>query len=282
MPRFVLLLSCPDRPGLVHGVADWVLTVGGNIVEADQHTERAGPPVFVQRIELDTEGATRAELEAAFAPVGQRFDMRYEVHEAGRRGRVAILASRLGHCLADLLSRVTLGELPAEVVGVISNHEDLRSLTEAAGVPFTHLPVDEGHRAAQEALVLGRLEELEPDVVVLARYMRVLPAAIVERFPRRMINIHHSFLPAFAGAQPYRRAYERGVKLVGATAHYVTEHLDEGPIIAQDVTHVSHRDDPSALALRGGDLERVVLATALRLHLEHRVLVCGDRTVVFG
>lgn len=281
MPRFVLLLSCPDRPGLVHGVAEWVLSVGGNIVEADQHTERAGEPVFVQRIELDAEG-TRAELEEAFAPVGRRFEIDYEVHEAGRRGRVAILVSRQGHCLADLLSRVTLGELPAEVVGVVSNHETHRGMVEAAGIPFTHLPVDDDDRGSQEAQLLQRLDDLAPELVVLARYMRVLPAPIVERFARQMINIHHSFLPAFAGAQPYRRAYERGVKLIGATAHYVTEHLDEGPIIAQDVTHVTHRDDATALALRGGDLERVVLASAVRLHLEHRVIVCGDRTVVFG
>ncbi len=277
--RAALLLKCPDRPGIVATVGAFVADAGGNIVEADQHSDpEAG--LFLQRIEFDVD-SSRAELADAFAPIAQRFAMDWQVHDLGDRPRVAILASRQGHCLGDLLVRFALGELPGEAVLVASNHDANVQMVSQFGLPFHVLPVDDGDREEQERAVGALLDARAPDLVVLARYMRILPAWLVERWSGRMINIHHSFLPSFAGARPYAQAHERGVKVIGATAHYVTPALDEGPIIAQQVMPVSHRDDPSRLERRGRDLEAVVLAEAVRLHLEHRVIVYGRRTAVF-
>lgn len=276
--RAALLLRCVDRPGIVAAVGAFVERTGGNIVEADQHTDAAAG-LFLQRVEFDVD-ATAAELRRTFAPVAARFGMDWAVHDLGERDRIALLVSRQGHCLADLLGRAALGELAGEVVAVASNHDTHRALTERFGVPFRHVP-DRGDRPAQERALAAALDGFAPDVVVLARYMRILPPWFVARWQGRMINIHHSFLPSFAGARPYQQAHERGVKVIGATAHYVTEELDEGPIIAQQVMPVSHRDDPARLERRGRDLEAVVLAEALRLHLEHRVIVYGRRTAVF-
>jgi formyltetrahydrofolate deformylase len=275
----VLLLQCPDRPGIVATVGAFVVDARGNIVEADQHTDtEAG--LFLQRVEFDVD-ATRDDLARSFAPVAEQFAMDWSVHDLGDRPRVAILASKQGHCLGDLLVRFALGELPGEVVFVASNHETRRDLVSRFGVPYHVLPVHDGEREAQERALASLLAEDAPDAVVLARYMRVLPAWLVEEWHDRMINIHHSFLPSFAGARPYAQAHERGVKVIGATAHYVTPALDEGPIIAQQVMPVSHRDDPARLERRGRDLEALVLAEAVRLHLEHRVIVYGRRTAVF-
>ncbi|HUI49916.1 MAG TPA: formyltetrahydrofolate deformylase [Acidimicrobiia bacterium] len=276
--RAVLLLQCSDRPGIVATVGAFVADAGGNIVEADQHSDpEAG--LFLQRIEFDVD-ATRAELAGAFSEIASRFDMRWGVHDLGARPRVGLLASRQGHCLGDLLVRFHLGEIPGDVVVVVSNHETHRELVERFGLPFHVLPVTPERDA--QARALGALLDSERlDLVALARYMLVLPPWLVERWHERMINIHHSFLPSFAGARPYGQAHARGVKVIGATAHYVTAELDEGPIIAQQVMPVSHRDDPARLERRGRDLEAVVLAEALRLHLEHRVIVYGRRTAVF-
>jgi formyltetrahydrofolate deformylase len=277
--RAVLLLQCPDQSGIVATVGAFVAESGGNIVEADQHSDPAAG-LFLQRIEFDVD-TTAAALAQEFEPVAERFGMRWEVYDLAARPRVALLASRQGHCLADLLVRFDLGEIPGEVVLVASNHDTHRDLVGRFGVPFHPVPVVDDDRDAQAHALGDLLDAHAPDVVVLARYMLVLPAWLVERWEERMINIHHSFLPSFAGARPYVQAHERGVKVIGATAHYVTAELDEGPIIAQQVMPVSHRDDPARLERRGRDLEAVVVAEALRLHLEHRVIVYGRRTAVF-
>jgi formyltetrahydrofolate deformylase len=276
--RAALLLQCPDRPGIVAAVGEFAAEHGGNIVEADQHSDPAAG-LFLQRVEVDVD-ATLDDLRARFAPVAARFAMQWQLHDLARRARITVLVSRQGHCLGDLLLRSTLGELPADIAGVVSNHTTHAQLVARFDVPFHHVPATDD-RADHERLVSALLQEQQPDVVVLARYMRILSPALVAGWQQRMINIHHSFLPSFAGARPYQQAHERGVKVIGATAHYVTAELDEGPIIAQQVLPVSHRDDPARLERRGRDLEAVVLAEALRLHLEHRVIVYGRRTAVF-
>jgi formyltetrahydrofolate deformylase len=277
--RAALLLKCPDGPGIVATVGQFVAEAGGNIVEADQHSDtEAG--LFLQRVEFDVD-ATRDALSDAFSAIAGQFSMEWSLHDLGVRPRVAILVSRQGHCLGDLLVRFALDELPGRVVLVASNHDANVHLVSKFGLPFHVLPVHEGERDVQEHALSAVLDEHCPDLVVLARYMRILPPWLVERWSGRMVNIHHSFLPSFAGARPYAQAHERGVKVIGATAHYVTPALDEGPIIAQQVMPVSHRDDPARLERRGRDLEAVVLAEAVRLHLEHRVIVYGRRTAVF-
>ena len=237
---------------------------------------------FLQRIEFDfPRSDDHAQFRDDFAALAASLDMTWEMVEPAERERIAILVSREGHCLLDLLARIRLGELDAEVPVVISNHEDHREITERFGVPFLHLPVDPTDKVAQQEALLEALVGADVDLVVLARYMQVLPESIIDRFPRRIINIHHSFLPAFVGAKPYHQAYDRGVKIIGATAHYATAELDQGPIICQEVTPVSHRDTPERLIRLGGDLEQTVLARAVRLHVERRVLAYANRTVVF-
>jgi len=280
--RAVLLLQCTDRPGIVAAVGAFVAETGGNVIEADQHSDPAAG-LFLQRVEFEVDSGLDTLLDR-FAPIAREFAMDWSLRDLGARPRVAVLASRQGHCLGDLLLRDALGELPGELVLVASNHATHAPLVERFDVPFRHLAVSDTTpeaRASQEQQLGALLDKTAPDVVVLARYMRVLPPWLVTSWDGRMINIHHSFLPSFAGARPYAQAHERGVKVIGATAHYVTAELDEGPIIAQQVLPVSHRDDPNRLERRGRDLEAVVLAEALRLHLEHRVIVYGRRTAVF-
>jgi formyltetrahydrofolate deformylase len=278
----VLLISCPDRPGLVAATAGILHRHGANIVSADQHTD-AAHGLFLQRIEYTLAPDADADaLGADLAAVAAELGMTLERRDPTATGRVAILVSKEGHCLYDLLSRVALGDIRAEVPIVISNHDDHREVTERFGVPFLHLPVDPDDRESQQRAVLAALDAADIDLVVLARYMQIIPPWLVDRYPNRIINIHHSFLPAFIGARPYHRAHERGVKIIGATAHYVTVNLDEGPIICQDVTPVSHRDDVERLIQLGGDIEQTVLARAVRLHLDHRVLTYANRTVVFS
>ena len=277
----VLLLSCPDRPGLVAATSTLIHHSGGNIAHADQHADdRHG--LFVQRIEFEfPDGRSLDAFRSEFAVLAESLDMEWEMVEPDQRARVALLVSREGHCLLDLLSRIRLGELAADVPVVISNHEDHREITEHYGVPFLHLPVDPVDKSAQQRALLDALEEADVELIVMARYMQILPSEIIDRFPRRIINIHHSFLPAFVGAKPYHQAYDRGVKIIGATAHYATAELDQGPIICQEVTPVSHRDTPDRLIRLGGDLEQTVLARAVRLHLERRILSYANRTVIF-
>ncbi len=274
----VLLLRCPDQPGIVAAVGQTIAALGGNIVHADQHTDRVHD-LFLQRVEATFPAG--ADIEAAMRPVAAAYGMTWSAHESGPPPRIAVLVSRQGHCLADLLARIELGELRASIAFVASNHDDHEAMVERQGIDFHLLPVDPEAPDLQSEAMRKLVEASGVDLVVLARYMRILPPEFVAAFPNRIINIHHSFLPAFVGAKPYHQAYERGVKLIGATAHYATSALDEGPIIHQEVTAVSHRHDVADLVRLGADLERTVLARAVRLHLEHRVLAYANRTVVF-
>jgi formyltetrahydrofolate deformylase len=279
----VLLLSCPDQRGVVAAVAEFIVRHDGNIVHAEQHVD-AVEGVFFQRVEFELDGFAVApdQIAAAFAPVASRFAMRADVRFTARPIRTAVLASKQPHCLYDLLARWSTGELATDLAVVVGNHPDHADICEHMGVPFVHLPVSPDTKPAQERELLRVLAEHGVDLVILARYMQILSAAVVDVYPSRIINIHHSFLPAFVGANPYRQAHDRGVKLIGATAHYVTTDLDEGPIIDQEVVRVSHRDDVASLARKGRDLETIVLARAVRAHVEHRILVYGHKTVVFG
>ncbi len=254
-----------------------IAALGGNIVHADQHTDRVHD-LFLQRVEATFPAG--AEIDAAMEPVAAAYGMTWSLHVPGPRPRLAVLVSQQGHCLADLLTRVDLGELHADISLVASNHTTHADLVRRHDTPFHHVPLGDDPDFQGESM-LRLVRESGVDLVVLARYMRILPPPFVDEFPNRIINIHHSFLPAFAGAKPYHQAFERGVKVIGATAHYATSVLDEGPIIHQDVTPVSHRHEVEDLVRLGADLERSVLARAVRLHLEHRVLTYGNRTVVF-
>jgi formyltetrahydrofolate deformylase len=280
--RAILLLSCPEQKGIVATVSDFIYRNDGNIVDADQHTDFESD-LFLQRIEWEMEGfrIPREALAGAFRPIADRFSMSWSLRFSGDVPRMAILVSKLDHCLHDLLWRHRAGELRAELPLVMSNHEELGALAASFGVPFHAYRITPETKVLEEAKMLTRLAEHRIDLVVAARYMQVLGGPIVQAWRNRIINIHHSFLPAFAGGRPYHQAQARGVKVIGATAHYVTEQLDEGPIIEQDVVRVSHRDSVEDMIRKGRDLERVVLARAVRLHLRHRVLVHGNRTVVF-
>ncbi len=276
-----LLISCPDKKGLISAISSFIAMHDGNILSADQYVSGSGR--FFMRLEIEGEGfgLERDEFGAAFAPLARRHGMEWSVSHTDAPKKMAILVSRYDHCLIDLLWRWDAGELEAGIPLVISNHPDLASRAEIYGIPFHHLPVTRETRAEQESAMLDLLADHEVDVVVLARYMQILSTKLVNAYSDRLINIHHSFLPAFVGADPYRRAHERGVKTIGATAHYVTEDLDAGPIIHQDVSHVSHRDAVEDLVRQGREIERRVLARAVRWHLEDRILVDGNRTVVF-
>ena len=278
-----LLVQCPDRPGIVAAASQFLFQHGANIMQADQYSTAGGAGRFFLRVEFQTVGLDRAidALAGAFgAEVAPRFAMEWRL--AGvHRPRVAILASRTDHCLLELLWRWRRGELPVEIAVVISNHEALRNDVEVFGVPFHLLPVTAETRPAQEASVRALLSEERVELVILARYMQILSGNFIAEYPARIINIHHSFLPAFAGADPYGRAFERGVKIIGATAHYATEELDEGPIIEQDVVRVSHGHTRESLVRLGREVERAVLARAVQWHIEDRVFVHENRTIVF-
>jgi len=278
----VLLLSCRDRKGLVAATSDFIYQNNGNIVHADQHVD-SEQGIFLQRIEWELAGfrIPREELAAAFGPIAEKLGMHWELRLSDYVPRIAIFVSKLEHCLYDLLLRHRAGEFQAEIPLVISNHPDLQPVVESFGPQYRCFPVTKQTRPTQEERQMALLEEQRIDLIVLARYMQVLGDELVARFRNRMINIHHSFLPAFPGARPYHQAYERGVKIIGATSHYVTAQLDQGPIIEQDVVRVSHRDSVEDRIRKGKDLEKVVLARAVSLHLRNRVLVYGNKTVVF-
>ena len=278
----ILQMICPDRPGLVSEWAGWVAANGGSIRHADHHTD-AGAGLFLSRIEWQLQGfgIPRDVLPEAAQALGQRLGGEAQLHFSDELPRVAIFASKQSHCLQDLLWRVQSGELPMQVPLVIANHPDLEPLCASFEVPFICVPVSRDTKAEAEQRMLQLLEENEVELVVLAKYMQVLSRDFLERFPQ-VINIHHSFLPAFKGAQPYHRAWDRGVKLIGATAHYVTEDLDDGPIIEQTTVPVSHRDEVEDLIRKGRDTERLALARALRLHLRRQVMVYRGRTAVFA
>lgn len=282
-PRATLLVSCRDRTGLVAALSDFVFRNGGNILDADQHAEAETGLFFMRLVwDLGTFQLDRAGIEAGLGELQQRFELTFELTYSDRRPRVAVFASKAPHCLYDLLLSHQLGELHGELALVASNHEDLRPIAGHFGVPYQHIPVDAIDKAAAESAQQRLLDEQRIDLVVLARYMQILSPAFVSRWPGRIINIHHSFLPAFVGARPYHQAKARGVKVIGATAHYVTSELDQGPIIDQDVCRVSHRDEVEDLAQKGRELERQVLTRAVRLHLDRRVLISERRTIVFN
>ncbi|MBE9154830.1 formyltetrahydrofolate deformylase [Cyanobium sp. LEGE 06113] len=285
VPSAILQLICPDRPGLVSELSGWVAANGGNIRHADHHTD-LGAGLFLSRIEwaLEGFGLPRQSIAPAVAALARRLDGEGLLHFSDAIPRAAIFVSRQEHCLVDLLWRVRAGELPMQVPLVVSNHPDLRELAEGFGATYVHVPVAAADKEEAEAAQLALLRQHGIELVVLAKYMQVLSSDFLEalgREPAQVINIHHSFLPAFQGAQPYQRAWQRGVKLIGATAHYVTEELDGGPIIEQATVHVSHRDEVEDLIRKGRDTERLALARAVRLHLRRQVMVYRGRTAVF-
>ena len=277
----ILTLSCPDRTGIVFRVSGLLFEHGCNIVDAQQFGDGESGRFFL-RVHFETPDAARIDaVRAAFAPVARDYAMDWQLHDARRRARLLVLVSKQGHCLNDLLFRTHGRQLPAEIVAVASNHDKYAPLTASYGVPFHHLPVEGAMREAQERALLDLVERERIDLVVLARYMQILSPGLCAALAGRAMNIHHSFLPSFKGAQPYHQAWARGVKVIGATAHYVTADLDEGPIIEQDVAHVDHAMTPGDLVRIGSDIESRVLARAVRRHVEHRILLNGHRTVVF-
>jgi formyltetrahydrofolate deformylase len=278
----VILIHCKDRKGIVARVSRFIHDFGGNILDSDHHTDEETND-FLMRMEFATEGLQIPpdEISAAFAPIAKIFEMRYEVHHSSHRTRVGMLVSKQDHCLADLLQRHRRDELRIDVPVIISNNDTCAEWAHLFKIPFVVLPVSKETKPQQEQQVVSALKSHRVELVVMARYMQILSAEFLAQIGSPVINIHHSFLPAFIGANPYRQAYERGVKIIGATAHYATQDLDEGPIIEQDVIRVGHRDTVDDLVRKGRDLEEIVLARAVRRHIEHRVLVYGRKTVVF-
>lgn len=281
MTDYILTLSCPDRTGIVHAVSGWLVKQEGNIVEAQQFGD-AETHHFFLRIHFTVPNGSNVEtLNQRFESVASQFDMDAHIYDATRKARLLILVSRQGHCLNDLLFRTHTGQLPVEIVGVISNHTDHAALSASYNVPFHHLPVTPESKSEQEHQIIQFVNDLDIDLVVLARYMQILSPKLCRALSGRAINIHHSFLPSFKGARPYHQAHQRGVKIIGATAHYVTEDLDEGPIIEQDVERVTHAMSPTELTQVGSDVESLVLSRAVTAHVQHRILLNGQRTVVF-
>ena len=287
----VLLIDCPDRKGLIAQVSGLLYEHGANILHADQHQDH-GLGLFFMRVEWgladsepsDRTGRASFDLErfkAAFAPLAAELNLHWQLSTSAQRPRVALFCSQYLHCMADLLHRWRTGELACDIPLIVSNHRDVENLAAFYGIRFEHVPVTATTRAEDEARQLALLEKNAVDLVVLARYMQILSPGFVARYPAAMINVHHSFLPAFTGARPYHAAHARGVKLIGATSHYVTEILDDGTIIEQDVARISHRDQVEDLVARGRDLERIVLSRAVRWHLDRRILCYGNKTVVF-
>ena len=278
----ILLVACPDRKGEVASIADFVYRHNGNILHADEHADEESG-LFLMRVEFDPKDfdLDLADFGAHFAPVAEKFQMKWRLAQSSQRPRMIILVSKYDHCLIDLLYRHQSGELACDIPLIISNHPDNQPLADFYKIPYTVVAITKDNKNQAEERIQALITEHKADFIVLARYMQILSNNFVNRYPQRIINIHHSFLPAFVGARPYHQAFERGVKLIGATSHYVTEVLDDGPIIEQDVVRVSHRDTVEDLIRKGRDLEKVVLSRAVRLHIESRVLVYGNKTVVF-
>jgi formyltetrahydrofolate deformylase len=281
-PTAILLFSCPDQKGLVAKIANFIYANGGNILHADQHRDpEAG--LFLSRLEWELDGFNlpREIIGPAFNAIAQPLGAQWQLHFSDTIPRIAIWVSRQDHCLLDLLWRHKAGEFQAEIPLIVSNHAHLQPVANQFGIDFQHIPITKNTKAEQEQVELQLLQDYNIDLVVLAKYMQILSPEFLQTYAS-VINIHHSFLPAFMGANPYQRAYQRGVKIIGATAHYVTSDLDQGPIIEQDVVRISHRDEVKDLIRKGKDVERIVLARAVRLHLQNRTLVSGNRTVVFA
>ena len=278
----ILLITCPDRRGLVATISDFVFRHNGNILHVDEHADEESN-LFLMRVEFDP---AQLDIDLAsfgkyFSPLAEKFDMAWRLAQSSQRPKMAILVSKYDHCLVDLLYRHKSGELACDIPVIISNHPDNEPMADFYRIPFVMIPVSQGKKAEAERNILEVLRRHSPDFIVLARYMQILSSDFVAAYPNRIINIHHSFLPAFVGAKPYHQAFERGVKLIGATSHYVTEVLDDGPIIEQDVVRISHRDAIEDLLQKGRDLEKVVLSRGVRWHIENRILLYGKKTVVF-
>jgi formyltetrahydrofolate deformylase len=278
----VLLISCPDRKGIVATLSDFVFRHNGNILHADEHADQESN-LFLMRVEFDPAefDIELADFSRHFTPIAEKFEMRWRLARSNCRAKMIILASKYDHCLVDLLYRHKSGELACDIPLIISNHPDNQPVADFYGIPYVTIPVPKDSKHQAEQKITSLIERHNPDFMVLARYMQILSNEFVNRYPQRIINIHHSFLPAFVGAKPYHQAFTRGVKLIGATGHYVTEVLDDGPIIEQDVVRISHRDSLDDLLQKGRDLEKVVLSRAVRWHIENRVLLYGNKTVVF-
>ena len=282
--RYILLVQCPDRRGVVAAVAGYLADREASIVESNHFNDGLHDEFFM-RVVFRRDGPCMPDLsvlEAGFTPIAARFDMVFSFHDGAIKPRVLIAVSKFGHCLFDLLHRWRAGLLPIEIPAVVSNHEDMRSFVEWSGLPFHHLPITKGAKADQEARILDLVDTHNVDLVVLARYMQILSPEMCARLSGKCINIHHSFLPSFKGAKPYHQAHARGVKIIGATAHYVTTDLDEGPIIEQDVARVNHKHTPEEMVIMGQDIECRVLGRAVNWHVERRVVMDGQRTIVFG
>ncbi len=280
---YTLVISCPDRVGIVAKVSNFLAMYGGWITEASHHSDQMANWFFMRHeIRADTVPFGLEEFRTAFAPIAREFEMDWFISDSDEKKRVVLMASKESHCLVDLLHRWQSGELKIEIPCVISNHEDFRDLVEWHGIPYHYVPVDKNNKQESFDKVEQLVEEANADCIVLARYMQILPPNLCEKYAGRVINIHHSFLPSFAGAKPYHQAYERGVKLIGATCHYVTAELDAGPIIDQDIQRVSHRHTIEDMVRLGKDVEKAVLARGLRWHIEDRVLVHENKTVVFN
>ncbi|CAB4334902.1 unannotated protein [freshwater metagenome] len=276
----IATLQCADQPGIVHAMTSAVLNCGGNIIENQQYTDHT-TNTFVMRTRFETSQGMAAAQNSLNGGLG-KFSPALHIRETANKPRALILVTKESHCLRDLMYLLELGELPIEIPLVVSNREDLRQLVESHGIPFMYLPIDAGNKSAQEKVLIAKVRELEIDFVVLARYMQILSAEFCNAMPGKIINIHHSFLPGFKGAKPYHQAHERGVKIIGATAHFVTADLDEGPIIEQDVAHVTHSSTPDELIALGRDIERRVLAKAVKLYAEDRIFIVGQRTIIFS
>jgi len=286
-PSAILLISCPDQKGEVATIADFVYRHGGNILHADEHADEESG-LFLMRVEFDPKDfdidlteRDLAEFTKHFSPIAEKFQMNWRLAQSANRPRMIILVSKYDHCLVDLLYRQQSGELACEIPLVISNHPDNQAIADFYKIPYSVMSITKDNKQQAEQQIHTLIEQHQADFLVLARYMQILSNDFVNRYPQRIINIHHSFLPAFIGARPYHQAFERGVKLIGATSHYVTEVLDDGPIIEQDVARVSHRDTVDDLIRKGRDLEKVVLSRAVRWHVENRILLYGNKTVVF-
>jgi formyltetrahydrofolate deformylase len=280
--RFILTIVCPDRRGIVATVSRFLFERGCNIVDSTQFGDLEQGQFFLRMLFSSDQTVTRDTLETDFAAIADEFTMDARFYDEGHKTRTLIMVSHLGHCLVDLLYRWSIGALPIDVIGIVSNHRDFEKLAGSYDLPFTYLPVTKENKQTQEAELLAIIEQRDVELVVLARYMQILSEPTCERLRGRVINIHHSFLPSFKGARPYHQAHQRGVKLIGATAHYVTEDLDEGPIIEQSVERVTHALSPQDCTAVGRDIEAIVLARAVKWHAEHRILLSGVRTVVLG
>lgn len=280
----ILLLHCPDRPGIISDVTNFITVNQGNIIYLDQYVDRV-ENIFFMRIEWELEKFTipREKIEDFFGTLyGQKYDMHFRLYFSDQKPRMAIFVSKMSHCLYDLLARFSAGEWDVELPLIISNHEDMRPVAEMFGIPYYCLPITKENKAEQEAKEFQLLQEHGVTFIVLARYMQVISEEMIEHYRHKIINIHHSFLPAFIGAKPYHAAFERGVKIIGATAHYITMELDAGPIIEQDVVRITHKDTPESLVLKGRDLEKIVLSRAVMKHIERKVLTFKNKTIIFS